>query len=123
MNKVVLIQKRCFHPEQKSFFVACNTWSLTDPELTNSEKMHDQEKEYYLDPKEELFLLALCLEKPAHPNCEYVAHLATYYGTVVSTTFILRQPLERFVHHRMVSLLPAALPHMNSLAPDHIFTR
>jgi cystathionine beta-lyase/cystathionine gamma-synthase len=40
-----------------------------------------------LDPTEELFLLALHLEKPAHPNHEYVAHLATYYGTVVSTTF------------------------------------
>jgi hypothetical protein len=65
-----------------------NTGSLIDPELTNSEKMRDQEKEYYLDPTEELFLLALCLEKPACPNCEYVAHLATYYGTVVSTTFI-----------------------------------
>jgi hypothetical protein len=34
-----------------------------------------------------------------------------------------RHPLERLVHHsRMVSLLPAALPHMNSLAPAHIFT-
>jgi hypothetical protein len=61
---------------------------LTDPELTNSEKMSNQEKEYYLDPTEELFLLALRPEKPARPNCEYVAHLATYYGTVVSTTFI-----------------------------------
>jgi hypothetical protein len=65
-----------------------NTGSLTDPALTNSEKMHNQEKDYYLDPTEEFFLLALRLEKPALPNHAYVAHLATYYGTVVSTTFI-----------------------------------
>jgi hypothetical protein len=55
-----------------------NTGSLTDPELTNSEKMRGREKDYYLDSTEELFLLALPLEKPARPNCEYVAHLATY---------------------------------------------
>jgi hypothetical protein len=65
-----------------------NTGSLTDPELTNSEKMRDHEKQYYLDPTEELFLLTLHPEKPARPNCEYVIHLATYYGTVVLTTFI-----------------------------------
>jgi transposase len=50
--------------------------------------MRDREKQYYLDPTEELFLLALRSEKPARPNREYVAHLATYYGTVLLTTFI-----------------------------------
>jgi DNA-binding Lrp family transcriptional regulator len=75
-----------------------NTGSLTDPELTNSEKMRDREKEYYLEPTEELFLLALRSEKPARPNREYVAHLATYYGTVVSTSFISEWFKTRFNH-------------------------
>jgi hypothetical protein len=66
-----------------------NTGFFSDPELTNSENMRDQEKEYYLHLTEELFLLALHSEKPSCTNCEYVAHLATYYGTVVSTTFLL----------------------------------
>jgi hypothetical protein len=75
-----------------------NTGSLTDPELTNSQNMRDREKEYYLDPMEELFLLALRSKKPACPNREYVAHLATYYGTVVSTTFISEWFKTRFNH-------------------------
>jgi hypothetical protein len=33
-------------------------------------------------------LLALRAEKPARPNREYIANLATYYGTIVSSTFI-----------------------------------
>ena len=64
-----------------------NTGSLTDPELTNSEKI-----------TEEFFLLALSLEKPARPNREYVAHLATYNGTVVSTTFRSEWFKTRFNH-------------------------
>jgi hypothetical protein len=75
-----------------------NTGSMTDPELTNSENMRDQEKEYYLDPMEDFFLLALRLEKLTCPNCDYVAHLATYYSTVVSTTFILEWFKMRFNH-------------------------
>jgi hypothetical protein len=52
-----------------------------------------------LDPTEELFLLALRSEKPARPNREYVAHLvATYYGTLVSTTFIFEWFKTRFNH-------------------------
>jgi hypothetical protein len=42
-----------------------NTGSLTDPELRNLEKAREREKQYYLDPTEELFLLALRSEKPA----------------------------------------------------------
>ena len=75
-----------------------NTGSLTDPELINSEKMRDREKNYYLEPVEELFLLALHSEKPSRPNSEYVAHLATYYGTVVSTSFISEWFKTRFDH-------------------------
>jgi hypothetical protein len=55
-------------------------------------------KKYYLDPTEELFLLALRSGKAARPNREYVAHLATYYGTVVSTTFISEWFKTRFNH-------------------------
>jgi transposase len=73
-----------------------NTGSLLDPELTNSQNMRDREKKYYLEPTEELFLLALRAEKPARLNREYVAHLATYYGTVVSTTFISEWFRNRF---------------------------
>ena len=36
-----------------------NTGSLADPEVTNSDRIRDQEKICYLDPEEELFLLAL----------------------------------------------------------------
>ena len=75
-----------------------NTGSLTDPELTNSEKMREREKKYYLEPTEELFLLSLRAEKPARPNCEYLAQLATYYGTVVSTSFISVWFNTRFGH-------------------------
>jgi transposase len=71
---------------------------LTDPELTNSEKTRKREKEYYLEPTEELFSLAHRSEKPARPNREYVAHLATYYGTVVSTSFISEWFKTRFNH-------------------------
>jgi hypothetical protein len=31
-----------------------NTGSLSDPEVTNSDKIHDAEKKIYLDPAEEL---------------------------------------------------------------------
>jgi hypothetical protein len=43
-----------------------NTGSLTDPEVTNSERVREKEL-LYLDPAEELFLLALHAEKPARP--------------------------------------------------------
>jgi hypothetical protein len=65
-----------------------NTGSLTDPEVTNSDRIRDREKIFYLDPEEELFLLALRAEKPARPNTDYVAQLYTWYGTLVSTSFI-----------------------------------
>ena len=50
-----------------------NTGSLTDPEVTNSERVREKEKSLYLDPAEELFLLALRAENPARPNSDYVA--------------------------------------------------
>jgi transposase len=90
--------KVCQQTARKIIMELENTGSLTDPELTNSERMRDREKQYYLDPTEELFLLALRSEKPARPNREYVAHLATYYGTVVSTTFISEWFQTRFDH-------------------------
>jgi hypothetical protein len=65
-----------------------NTGSLTDPEVTNSERLREAEKILYLDPVEELFLLALRAEKPARSNTDYVAHIFTYYGTLVSASFI-----------------------------------
>jgi hypothetical protein len=45
-----------------------NTGSLTDPEATNSEKRREKEKECYLDPTEELFLLALRSESTGRPK-------------------------------------------------------
>jgi hypothetical protein len=62
--------KICQQTARKIIMELENTGSLTDPELTNSKKMHNRGKEYYLDPTEELFLLALHLEKPACPNHE-----------------------------------------------------
>jgi transposase len=75
-----------------------NTGSLTDPELINSDKTRDRERTYYLEPLEELFLLALRSEKPARPNREYVAELAKYHGTIVSTSFISDWFMKRFDH-------------------------
>jgi transposase len=75
-----------------------NTGSLIDNEHANSEKTRDREKIYYLDPTEELFLLALRAEKPARPNRDYIANLATYYGTIVSSTFISEWFKTRFDH-------------------------
>jgi hypothetical protein len=63
-----------------------NTGSLTDPEATNSENRHKTEKQYYLDPTEELFLLALKAESPGRPNHDYCTQLALSYGTSVSTS-------------------------------------
>ena len=66
-----------------------NTGSLTDPEVLNSERIRDKEKLLYLEPEEELFLLALCSsEKPARPNTDYVAQLFTFYGTLILASFI-----------------------------------
>ena len=47
-----------------------NTGSLSDPEVTNSDRIREKEKVLYLDPAEELFLLALCAEKPAGANTD-----------------------------------------------------
>jgi hypothetical protein len=44
-----------------------NTGSLSDPEVTNSDRIREKEKVLYLAPAEELFLLALHAEKPARP--------------------------------------------------------
>jgi hypothetical protein len=65
-----------------------NTGSLTDPEVTNSERVREKEKLLYLDPAEELFLLALRAENPARANTNYVAQFYTYHGTLVLTSFI-----------------------------------
>jgi hypothetical protein len=54
-----------------------NMGSLTDPEATNSERIQDKEKVLYLDPAEELFLLALHTEKPARANTDYVGLCGT----------------------------------------------
>ena len=75
-----------------------NTGSLTDPKVLNCEAIRDRENQYYLEPVEELFLLALRAEKPARSNREYVAHLYSYYGTVVSTAFITKWFKNRFDH-------------------------
>jgi transposase len=73
-----------------------NTGSLTDPEVTNSERVREKEKSLYLDPAEELFLLALRAENPARPNSDYVAQLYTFYGTMVSTSYISEWYKRRF---------------------------
>jgi hypothetical protein len=65
-----------------------STGSLTNPEVTNSERVREKEKLLYLDPAKELFLLAHGAEKPSRPNSDYVAQLYTFYGTLVSKTFI-----------------------------------
>mgnify|MGYP002176993848 FL=1 len=65
-----------------------NTGSLTDPEVTNSERIREKEKVLYLDPAEELFMLALRAEKPARASIDHVAQLYTFYGSLVLTTFI-----------------------------------
>ncbi len=65
-----------------------NAGSLTDPEATTSEIRRDKEKHFYLNPTEELFLLALRAEDPARPNRDYITQLALYYGTSVSLSFI-----------------------------------
>jgi hypothetical protein len=49
-----------------------NTGSLTDREATNSIARREKEKNYYLDPTEELFLLALRSESPGRPNTDWV---------------------------------------------------
>jgi transposase len=75
-----------------------NTGSLTDPEVTNSDRIREKEKVLYLDPAEELFMLALRAEKPARPNTDYVAQLYTFYGTMVSASFISLWFKTRFDH-------------------------
>jgi hypothetical protein len=75
-----------------------NTGSLSDPEVTNSDRIREKEKVLYLDPAEELFLLALRAEKPARANSDYVAQLFTFYGTMVSVSFISRWFDTRFDH-------------------------
>jgi hypothetical protein len=75
-----------------------NTGSLTDPEATNLEKKCNKEKRYYLDPTEELFMVALRSEKSGHPNHDYCIQLALYYGTSVLTSFIPDWFKTRFNH-------------------------
>ncbi len=75
-----------------------NTGSLMDPEVTNSHRIRTKEKVLYLDPAEELFMLALRAEKPARPNTDYVAQLYTFYGTMVSASFISLWFKTRFDH-------------------------
>jgi hypothetical protein len=73
-----------------------NTGSLTNPEVTNSERVREKEKLLYLDPAEELFLLALRAEIPAWANTGHVAQLYTYHGTLVLTSFVLELFKRRF---------------------------
>jgi hypothetical protein len=72
--------------------------SLSDPEVTNSDRIRDKEKVLYLDPAKELFLLALRAKKPARANTDYVAKLYTFYGTMVSASFISLWFNTRFDH-------------------------
>jgi transposase len=65
-----------------------NTGSLQDPDLIKSDKMRTREKNYYLEPCEELFLLSLRAENPGRPNRDYVVHLYKFYGTIISTSFV-----------------------------------
>jgi hypothetical protein len=77
-----------------------NTGSPTDPEVANSERIRDKEKVLYLDPAEELFLLALCAEKPARANTDDVAQLDyTFYGTLVLASFISSWFKTKFDHN------------------------
>jgi hypothetical protein len=55
-----------------------NTGSLIDPEVTNLDRICNKEKVLYLDPAEELFMLALRAEKPARPNIDYVKQVYTF---------------------------------------------
>ncbi len=64
-----------------------NTGSLIDPEVTNSDRIRSKEKVLYLDPAEELFMLALRAEKPARPNTNYVKQVYSLYGTTILETF------------------------------------
>ncbi len=80
--------KVCTKSIRKIIMELENTGSLQDPDLINSEKMRTREKQFYLEPSEELFLLALRAENPGRPNREYVAQLYITYGTIVSTSFI-----------------------------------
>jgi hypothetical protein len=77
---------------------------LTDPEVINSDRIWKQEKVLYLDPAEELFMLALRAEKPARPNTDSVAQLYTFYGTMVPAAFILVWFQTRFDHKGRVLL-------------------
>jgi hypothetical protein len=82
---------------------------LTDPEVTNSERVRDKEKVLYLDPAKQLFLLALRAQKPARANLDYVAQLYTFYGTLVLAAFILVWFKTRFHHNhsfRKPNLVP-----------------
>jgi hypothetical protein len=81
-------EKVCTKSIRKIIMELENTGSLQDPDLINSEKMRTREKQFYLEPSEELFLLALRAENPGRPNREYVAQLYITYGTIVSTSFI-----------------------------------
>jgi hypothetical protein len=75
-----------------------NTGSLSDPEVTNCDRIREKEKVLYLDPAEELFLLALHAEKPARANTDYVAQLYTFYGTMVLVSFVSLWFNTRFDH-------------------------
>jgi hypothetical protein len=75
-----------------------NTGSLSDLEVTNLDRIREKEKVLYLDPAKELFLLALCAEKPARANANYVAQLYTFYGTMVLVSFISLWFNTRFDH-------------------------
>jgi hypothetical protein len=83
---------------RKSIMKLENTGLLIDREHANSEKTRDREKIDYLEPTKELFLLAIRAEKPVRPNRDYIANLATYYGTSVSSTFISEWFKTRFDH-------------------------
>ncbi len=59
-----------------------NTGSLTDPEVTNSDRIREKEKVLYLDPAKELFMLALCAKKPEtkHRLRGTAVYLLWYHG-------------------------------------------
>ncbi len=69
------------HYARKIIIKLTNTSSLTDPEVANSDRIHNKEKVLYLDPANELFMLVLCAEKPARTNTNYVKQVYYFYIT------------------------------------------
>jgi hypothetical protein len=95
-----------------------NTGSLIDPEVTNSDRIRNKEKVLYLDPAEELFMLALRAEKPARPNTDYIKQVYTFYGTTISESFISEWFKTRF-HYNGSFRKPNLVP-LDKFQPENV---